>query len=246
MVTRTGGIRRWALLTVALYVLTLAVLAGPLVLTVIYNPKRPADFEGDLKVIPEMYAEFGFWAVVAGLGLAQAFFLLAPIQVARERPVRRARWTAMAVAAGFMMALLGTALLYALFALVKADKMEEEHGWAGLVLGLGTWVAWAILFSNYSRDADPRSALRRVAERLLVGSIAELLVAVPVHVHVRRRDDCCAHGFTFAGMATGLAVLLFAFGPGVFFLFLKRARDRRPRPEPLEAPVPPAVEEVRR
>ncbi len=220
--------RRWALLTVVLYAVTLAALTAPLLLTVIHDPKRPRGFSEDLRRVPELYGEWGYWLVLGILAAAEAVFLLVPIRVARGRPVPRRSWTALAVAAGFMMALLATALAFSLFALVRGDKMDEIHGWAGTLLGLWSWAAWAIVFAKYARTQDPASAWRKVVDRLLAGSVAELLVAVPVHVHVRQRDDCCAHGFTFIGLATGLAVLLFAFGPGVFFLFVRRARDRRP------------------
>jgi hypothetical protein len=59
---------------------------------------------------------------------------------------------------------------------------------------------------------------------VLAGSVAELLVAVPCHVYARDKDYCCAGFSTFAGLATGLAVMLFAFGPGVFFLFAARVK----------------------
>ena len=52
----------------------------------------------------------------------------------------------------------------------------------------------------------------------------ELLVAVPCHIYVRKQEHCCAGAITFWGIATGLAVLLFAFGPGVFLLFAQRVK----------------------
>jgi hypothetical protein len=65
---------------------------------------------------------------------------------------------------------------------------------------------------------------------LLRGSILELLIAVPSHVLVRRRDDCCAPAGTFWGIATGISVMLLCFGPGIFFLFVARCRKLKPRP----------------
>ncbi len=63
---------------------------------------------------------------------------------------------------------------------------------------------------------------------LLRGSILELLVAVPSHIVVRQRGVCCAPAGTFWGITTGLAVMLLAFGPGVFFLYVARCRRLRP------------------
>ena len=69
----------------------------------------------------------------------------------------------------------------------------------------------------------------RQCRLLFRGSVLELFVAVPTHVVARVRDYCCAGTWTFIGIATGLAVMLFAFGPAVFFLFV--ARWKRLHPE---------------
>ena len=64
--------------------------------------------------------------------------------------------------------------------------------------------------------------LKRITRWLLRGSILELLIAVPSHIIVRRRGDCCAPAGTFWGIATGISIMLLCFGPGVFFLFVAR------------------------
>src|SRR5262249_55187431 len=63
---------------------------------------------------------------------------------------------------------------------------------------------------------------------LIAGSVAELLIALPSHVVLRQRQECCAPMITSAGLATGLATLLVALGPGVLFLYRARLRQRRP------------------
>jgi hypothetical protein len=67
---------------------------------------------------------------------------------------------------------------------------------------------------------------------MLRGSILELLIAVPTHIAVRHRNDCCAGFGTFVGLTLGISVMLFSFGPAVFFLYADRWRRRR-HPEPL-------------
>jgi len=47
-------------------------------------------------------------------------------------------------------------------------------------------------------------------------------VAIPAHIYVRQKDYCCAGVGTFTGMAFGFSVMVLAFGPGVFFLFIRR------------------------
>ena len=82
-------------------------------------------------------------------------------------------------------------------------------------------------FRSFRAD-DPEALSRRLTKWLLRGSILELLVAVPCHVIVRQRNDCCAPFITFWGIATGMTVMLMSFGPGVFFLFAARIRDMKP------------------
>jgi hypothetical protein len=52
---------------------------------------------------------------------------------------------------------------------------------------------------------------------------------VPTHIVARARDYCCAGFYTFLGIAFGVAVMLFSFGPGVFFLFAARWKRLHPR-----------------
>ena len=81
-----------------------------------------------------------------------------------------------------------------------------------------------MMFYRYAKDDDPNALVKRSTRWLLRGSILELLVAVPSHIIVRRRDDCCAPMGTFWGITTGISIMLLCFGPGVFFLFAERIR----------------------
>jgi hypothetical protein len=99
----------------------------------------------------------------------------------------------------------------------------------GVVTLLAFWLIWAIIFRNFARADDPDSLLKCSTRWLLRGSILELLVAVPSHIFVRRRDDCCAPAGTFWGIATGISVMLLRFGPGVFFLFIERFERLKPK-----------------
>ena len=91
------------------------------------------------------------------------------------------------------------------------------------------WLIWTVVFWRFAKSDDPSSLLKRLTRWLLRGSILELLVAVPSHVIVRRRDDCCAPAGTFWGIATGISVMLLCFGPGVFFLFVERFQRLQPK-----------------
>mgnify|MGYP000630993924 CR=1 FL=1 len=94
------------------------------------------------------------------------------------------------------------------------------------------WGAWTFIFYYLTRHKSAQAAQQRLLSWLLKGSILEFLVAVPCHVVVRGREDCCAPAGTFWGMAAGLAVMLLCFGPGLFFLFRNRLQRLRP-PAPI-------------
>ncbi len=97
------------------------------------------------------------------------------------------------------------------------------------------WLVWGLIFHHFAKADEPETLVQRTTRWLIRGSILELLVAVPSHIVIRQREDCCAPMFSFWGIVTGISVMLMSFGPGVMFLFAKRIRQKRPRD-----PVPPA------
>jgi hypothetical protein len=90
------------------------------------------------------------------------------------------------------------------------------------------WIIWGVVFYRYARADDPEVLTKRATRWLLRGSILELLVAVPSHIVVRHRNDCCAPIGTFWGIVTGISIMLLSFGPGVFFLFVERCQRLHP------------------
>jgi hypothetical protein len=102
------------------------------------------------------------------------------------------------------------------------DYFDHHHGagYAYLFLWPLLWIVWGIVFYFYARkDENP---VQRAISWLLKGSILEFLIAVPCHVIVRRRDDCCAPLATSLGLCTGLAIMLLSFGPSVLILYKRR------------------------
>ena len=52
----------------------------------------------------------------------------------------------------------------------------------------------------------------------------KLWSACRLHIVARIRDYCFAGTMTFIGLALGISVMLFSFGPAVFFLYAERWR----------------------
>jgi len=70
--------------------------------------------------------------------------------------------------------------------------------------------------------------------RLRYDTNAESLAALvddymPTHVVVRGRDYFCERFLPFLGLVCGIAVMLFSFGPGFYFLYLDGWRHLRPQ-----------------
>ena len=236
--------KRWAVLTTLIYALALLLLTLPLFLT----PFGDWAVGGASKLSAAFNANADwYWLWFGVLVAGQALLLLLPINIAERRlPARRPLKLPILVA-GFFLAILVLAGLLAIFcALFKEDgfgifgfltpfraselapsNLQSEVGMILTVLVF--WFTWAVVFRHFAAADAPESLLKRVTRWLLRGSILELLIAVPSHIIVRRRDDCCAPLGTFWGIVTGISVMLLCFGPGVFFLFVERFQRLKPK-----------------
>jgi hypothetical protein len=251
--SQSKTMKRWAVLTILLYALALIVLTMPVMLVAFGNWGK----NGGGMALPEILGMFkflGYWLWLAVLLAGQALLLLLPINIAERRLPARRPLKIPAIVSAFFLANLCFAgivsILCAIFAdhafdyfdlslLFKTGANAAEPP-AGNNSGGGTiftmiltlivfWLVWAVIFRRATKSGSPDAAVKRATRWLLRGSILELIIAVPSHVIVRRRDDCCALAGTFWGIATGISVMLLCFGPGVFFLFVERFQKLKPK-----------------
>ncbi len=163
------------------------------------------------------------WAVATVVVLLTlAGLLFVPVQMGRQRPVtRRGLWLPL-VAGGFLAGMLvfGGAMAVMEWARINDDMT----GWCAMGAGATVWAGWAVLFYLMARRRGTAHVGMRLHAYLIAGSVLELLVAVPAHLIVRRRTECCAGILTGFGLATGIVVMVIAFGPAVAFLFVRRWR----------------------
>jgi hypothetical protein len=214
--------KRWAVLVVILYFLLLVALTSPLFLIAFYPRSNARD------AISVMF-EWMYWAGLGVMVLAQAAMLVVPVELSVGRPIaqRSVLWTILA--SGLMVGVLGAGAAISIdefFRREKAGTGDAILPWAALLV---LWAAWSLVFYRSGRGAAAMDVVTRQCRYLLKGSILELLVAVPTHIVARARDYCCAGVMTFLGIAFGVAVMLFSFGPGVFFLFAARWKRLHPQ-----------------
>lgn len=216
--------KRWALVVAALYLLILVVLTVPVTLLA-FTPKAGAED------IAKVYRYVPYWLWVGVMVLGQAALLVVPVRVANRRPVTRRSLLLPIVTAGLMMGGLTVGAIYSLYEFAFEDKAQEGwFWWAGIGSGVLIWCVWAVFFYRSSRGVEPSDLISRQCRLALRGSILELLVAVPTHIVARSRDYCCAGFMTFIGLTLGISVMLFSFGPAVFFLYAERWRRLHPEP----------------
>ena len=221
--------KRWAVVTIGLYLVVALLLSGPLMLA--WDAGRKMPVAATLRV----FREWGYWLWIGVSIVSQVLLLVVPVAISERRPRSRRHLLVPVVTSAFLLALVCGTALVALEAGIWGDRpgsstplytVDGTGLLAGLVFFVVTWVLWGFVFHRFATTADPEALTRRLMRWLLRGSILELLIAVPSHVVARRREDCCAPLFSYWGIATGITVMLLAFGPGVFFLFVQQVRRK--------------------
>jgi len=261
--------KRWALLTVGLYMLILLLLAGPVV-CLCFIGNYPSDTAPEvfqvvygsafIAMIGKMMGEDGGapdlwflilispWTWALMMGLAQAALLVVPVRFASRKPgtTRWLIWPALAALA-MLLVLTGAMLVVAVETAENTPFLDNPTTVIAIACGVGgVWAIWAFLFGFYTIRGGRANFMKRLVRSLIAGSILELLIAVPAHVPARTRNYCCAGFGTFWGIAAGISVMLFAFGPAVFVLFARRYGDLRRRRKAPAAPVPAIPEPINR
>jgi hypothetical protein len=211
--------KHWAISVAALYGLILAALTVPVIVLAVPNANDPAG----------IYTIWPYWTWLLVRMLAQVALLAVPVRIASRRPVTRGSLLPTVLASGLMMGGLLAGAVFAVYEFATgAPDMPWRDVWRVFAVMALTWCLWSLIFLRLGRKDNPSDYITRQSRTLLKGSILELLVAVPTHIVVRQRHQCCAGFLTFIGLATGISVMLFSFGPAVFFLFVARWRRLHP------------------
>jgi hypothetical protein len=215
--------KNWALIVAALYIAILAVLTVPAFLLAFAPRAGLAD-------VAKVYVFWPYWLWLALMFAGQFALLAIPVRVASHRPVTRGPIWRTVLVGGLMAGGLVAGAGFSIYEFVFRGSDLGWTGWDPLALAGLTWIVWALVFFRMSRSAPPTDIISRQCQWLFNGSILELLIAVPTHIVARCRNYCCAGSMTFIGLALGVSVMLFSFGPAVFFLFAGRWKRLHPTP----------------
>ena len=213
--------KRWALLVAGLYLVVLLVLTGPALMLA---------FPPDEVNLQEVYLYGLYWLWLAVMVVSQFALLVVPVRVESRRPVTRSALWPTVLAGGLMAGALILGASYSILELLLRDHaMDGLSGWGIPGIAVSIWAIWSVVFYSVGRNSDPANVISRQSRLLFKGSILELLIAVPTHIVARYRDYCCAGFMTFIGLTMGIAVMLFSFGPAVFFLYANRWKRLHPQ-----------------
>ena len=223
--------RNWGLLISGFYVVVLLFVLIPMIDILTQGAFSDFFIRGSFTGLSELLSWPGrllVWPALLIVGQALLIFVSVDISFRRLRPARQIALSAATV--GLMVALLTVFSIWSIIVAFTGDRLLEDLGDPGFIhlfwLSVGViWIAWTFVFYFYK--ANKSRKLDALVAWMLRGSILELLIVVPCHVIVRQREDCCAPQLTAFGISTGIAVMLFSFGPSVLFLYQKRLKQYR-------------------
>ena len=204
--------RKWGIIITTFYALIVVILIIPGLL-VVWGVSSWSD-------LLDIYRHWLPWVCIGILIGGQAALLLVSVDTSWKRlKPRQHIWISIATVA-LLSGILTFAVISSLFAAVYGD--EPSEGYQFLMWWFGLWLLWGVVFFLYAERLSQWG--NRAAGWLIKGSVLELLVAISCHVIVRQRHDCSAPAVTSFGIASGMAIMLLAFGPSVLILYNKRMK----------------------
>ena len=173
-----------------------------------------------------------FWTigVLMTTLISQAVFVFCSGTINLCRPIRKRRAFLPVVLTAFLIMVLVVAVFLSLAEVFEMDD-DTPLLWGFWMLVGVNWIGWSIAFLvTYGQD-DRYTLARKLLMALFRGSLLELLVAIPSHIIVSRRPGCLVGMSTGLGVSGGIAVMLWAFGPGIILLFLRKRYRRESKQE---------------
>jgi hypothetical protein len=215
--------RRWGVVMSAIYAVVLVGVLVPGAVVISGGSDSTRSWGRFLSDLGSTYMSWGLWIPVTMVLAGQVLLLFLSVDTSWRRLKPRRHIAIACGTAGGLTALLAISAIWSVgFAARGNDAWKSLFDSAAgtLAFVMILWLLWGLVFYLYLRNYSESTT--RIVSWLLRGSILELLIVVPCHIVVRRRNDCCAPIFTSFGIATGIAVMLLSFGPSVLLLYKKR------------------------
>ena len=218
--------RKWGLVLALFYGILVLVFLVPAFMFLAWNdPVTVADFK-------EAYASVVPWACAGAVVLGAILLLWLSVDTTKKRLKPRTHILISALTTGLFLSILTMTIFFAVGLGVRGEDffnvLPQSPSLLVFVSAFAIpWLFWGILFYRFCRGSgDP---VTRALAWMFRGSVLELLIAVPAHVFIRRRGDCCAPAVNGFGIAVGIAIMLLSFGPSVLLLYKKRLEKYAPK-----------------
>lgn len=184
----------------------------------------------DLLTMPDFIAWMG--GGIAAVTLAQALFVW-PVRRPGAVRARGKGVRASLCVAGVAIGALVFAVVAGLYGL--ADEYDHwgvqaiddlplpQWGVIAVIVGAGWLVATPLLIA-FVKGGRKETVLARLSRRLLLGTMVEVALLIPLDVMVRRKTSCYCWAGTYWALTVCGAVGVFALGPAVFLPLVSRRR----------------------
>ena len=213
--------RKWGIIISVFYALLVVGLLLPGY--VVLSGEGGHTFSNYFSNLWDMLKEWNVCLAVSALVAGQILLLFLSVDTSHKRLKPRTHIAVSCAVTSMLFAFLMFAAIVSIAVTAKWNNFGDRYlGTTAHTLGFVgiLWALWGAVFYLYFRNAT--NVIPRAVSWLLRGSVLELLIAVPCHVIVRRRDECSAPIATSFGIVTGIAVMLLSFGPGILLLYKKR------------------------
>ena len=218
--------KKWGLVITLFYGIVVLAFLVPAYIFIV-SSSQPST-----STIAAAYASWFPWTCAGTVMLGSILLLWLSADTTHRRLKPRAHILISTLTTGFFLMILTVAISLAIGLGIWGEHFfnffPDSHQ---LAVTLGAfavpWLVWGILFYRLCRnESDP---LTRGLAWMFRGSVLELLIAVPAHVIIRRRHECCAPAVNGLGLAAGISIMLLSFGPSVLLLLQKRMQTHQPK-----------------
>jgi len=188
-------------------------------------------FAYSTKVPKWMYFPFDFltgkyfWTIfiLVVTMISQVLFIYSTGKIDLQRPKNKFIVLIPIATAAILLGFLTYAFIVSIIEFFKGDS---SIGWLGdsktfLIIPGILWVVWGIVFYRRLKNSGRHEIFKILISTLIAGSLLEFLPAVFMHMVTSRRHNCFAGIYTGLGVSFGLIVMLWSFGPGIIFLFMR-------------------------